>query len=272
MAYLHLLQADVSKVELLVDVFVRSDIRQCADDAKYFVFDDTLERVLLPLVFPVFNSICPSRHIASTHTHTHTHTRQIRDPYCFPYAASSLTPLSGCDRRGTPVLDSYPPSGIIPHERLAALCAPLCYLYTDVADIYYTFRAMYCRYWIHLSSLSSRPEGILSQCKLFERLVQTYNPDVIYHCVSLGVKPLDIAFPWLYSAFSGYLEVDQLLHLWDRILAYDSLLLLPLLAASIFLWRGRAILACESAAEVRALFSAYSKLLVIPLLQYFVHA
>lgn len=34
---------------------------------------------------------------------------------------------------------------------------------------------------------------------------------------------LRIAFKWMMRAFSGYLASNQLLALWDRILAYDSL-------------------------------------------------
>ncbi len=38
---------------------------------------------------------------------------------------------------------------------------------------------------------------------------------------------LKIAFKWLVRAFSGYLASDQVLLLWDRVLAYNSLLILP---------------------------------------------
>lgn len=38
---------------------------------------------------------------------------------------------------------------------------------------------------------------------------------------------LKIAFKWLVRAFSGYLSSDQVLLLWDRILAYNSLEILP---------------------------------------------
>jgi len=34
---------------------------------------------------------------------------------------------------------------------------------------------------------------------------------------------LRVAFKWMVRAFSGYLSTDQLLLLWDRVLAYDSL-------------------------------------------------
>eukprot|EP01063_Lacrimia_lanifica_P001943 TRINITY_DN11004_c0_g1_i1.p1 TRINITY_DN11004_c0_g1~~TRINITY_DN11004_c0_g1_i1.p1 ORF type:complete len:568 (+),score=238.93 TRINITY_DN11004_c0_g1_i1:163-1866(+) len=244
-AYLHLLQHDVLKVELLVDDVIRMDLRECSNDDKYFVFDDTLEKVLLPLV---------------------------HDAYCRPYMEAAMAPFAGLDSKGTDVLNAYPPSGIIPFEGLAALCAPLCFLYTDIVDVFFTFRAMFCKYWVNLQTISTKPESILTLSKLFERVVRAYNPDVVYHCISHNLRPLEVAFPWLFSAFSGYLEVEQVLHLWDRVLAYDSLHILPILAAAIFLWRGRSILQCESAQEIRSLFTDFSKIQVIPLLQFFLFA
>ena len=38
---------------------------------------------------------------------------------------------------------------------------------------------------------------------------------------------LKIAFKWLMRAFSGFLASDQVLLLWDRILSFDSLEILP---------------------------------------------
>eukprot|EP01059_Diplonema_ambulator_P002537 TRINITY_DN12161_c0_g1_i1.p1 TRINITY_DN12161_c0_g1~~TRINITY_DN12161_c0_g1_i1.p1 ORF type:complete len:540 (+),score=219.12 TRINITY_DN12161_c0_g1_i1:51-1670(+) len=243
-AYYQSLQQDVIKVELLLDDIVKWDIRECANDDKYFVFDEMMERVLLPL---------------------------LRDPYCKQFMDRAVEGIRGLDGGQQGILD-YPPSGIIPYQGLAALCAPLCFIFTDVSEVYFMFRAMFCRYWVKLQTLSSKPDSIITLSKLFEKLVQVYNPDVVYHCISLNLRPLELAFPWMFTAFSGYLEVDQVLYLWDRIIAYDTLQLLPLAAASIFLWRGRAILQCETAQEVRDLFTDFSKLQIIPLLQYFLFA
>ena len=53
-------------------------------------------------------------------------------------------------------------------------------------------------------------------------------------------------------AFSGYLASNQLLALWDRILAFDSLEILPVLAVSIFVFREENVLTVsnETAIEV----------------------
>ena len=48
-----------------------------------------------------------------------------------------------------------------------------------------------------------------------------------YKTIICAFIRLKIAFKWLVRAFSGYLSSDQVLLLWDRILAYNSLLILP---------------------------------------------
>ena len=42
-----------------------------------------------------------------------------------------------------------------------------------------------------------------------------------------SIGRLRIAFKWLIRAFSGYLSSEQVLMLWDRIIAYNSLEILP---------------------------------------------
>ena len=125
------------------------------------------------------------------------------------------------------------------------------------------------RYWSRLQSLSSEPQSIISLCKLFEVLVQSRNPHVVYHTLSIGLQPLTIVFPWIFTAFAGTLAVDQTLVLWDRIIAFDRLELLSVLAAAIFIWRSKAILACDNGDDLVHLFSDNSKILVIPFLQHF---
>jgi hypothetical protein len=86
-------------------------------------------------------------------------------------------------------------------------------------------------------------------------LVQSQAPSVFVHMMRLGVHPLKIAFPWLMFGFSGTLDVCevtqrisfgcrftwqmllQVLQLWDRVIAYDSLVPIPVLAAAIFVFR-----------------------------------
>lgn len=73
---------------------------------------------------------------------------------------------------------------------------------------------------------------------------------------------LRIAFKWMMRAFSGYLASNQLLALWDRILAFDSLEILPVLAVSIFIFRQENVLtvSSETAIEVIDHFSPVCRL------------
>jgi len=70
-------------------------------------------------------------------------------------------------------------------------------------------------------------------------------------------------------AFSGYLASNQLLALWDRIVAFDSLEILPVLAVSIFLFRKGNVLTVTSETAIESIFSDISSIKVIPLLQQF---
>ena len=83
------------------------------------------------------------------------------------------------------------------------------------------------------------------------------------------VDPLRIAFNWIFYAFCGYLEIDQVLILWDRIIGYDTLEILPMLACSIFLFRSAALQEGYTEEGVHEVFEDASKLKVVPLLQQF---
>ena len=73
--------------------------------------------------------------------------------------------------------------------------------------------------------------------QLFEHLVHAMIPETVFHLLQLGCPPLHFAFHWIVNLFVEYLPVKEVLQLWDRILGFDSLELLPLLAASIFVFR-----------------------------------
>jgi hypothetical protein len=69
------------------------------------------------------------------------------------------------------------------------------------------------------------------------------------------------------QAFSGFLIPEQLLFLWDLILGFDSMLLLPLLAASIFSLRRENLHRILSHDSAETIFSDLSTIQVVPLLQ-----
>ncbi|KAK2960780.1 putative TBC1 domain family member 19 [Blattamonas nauphoetae] len=160
----------------------------------------------------------------------------------------------------------------LPFIGISMFAAPLEFVSTDPAQKYSIFRGLYTRYFRKLSHLASEPESLIHLCALFESLAQSFDISAYIHCLKLGVPPLKIAFRWIYYAFSGFLHPSQLLLLWDRMIGFDSLWILPILAAAIFAFRGASILICSNVEQLYGLFSSMTSIEVVPLLQFFLFA
>ncbi|XP_061664116.1 TBC1 domain family member 19 isoform X2 [Syngnathoides biaculeatus] len=244
------LKAGVLQHDLLVDNLIYKDVKLTAsNDDYYFVFEDFLYQVLL----------CFSRDAAVLEH--------------FKY--NSATPPKSYIRGKEGDEDCavfYPPNGVVPFHGFSMYVAPLCFLYNEPSKLYSVFREMYIRYFFRLHSVSSACSGIVSLCLLFERLLQTHLPQLFYHLRQIGAQPLRIAFKWMVRAFSGYLCTDQLLFLWDRILGYDTLELIAVLAAAIFAFRAENLMEVTSLASAEAVLADLSTLKVVPLIQLFLFA
>uniref|UniRef100_H0V214 TBC1 domain family member 19 n=1 Tax=Cavia porcellus TaxID=10141 RepID=H0V214_CAVPO len=248
--YYEQLKTNVIQHDLLVDSLIYKDVKLTAsNDDYYFVFEDYLYQVLL----------CFSR---DTSVLGH-------------FAYNSASPPKSYIR-GKLGLEEYavfyPPNGVIPFHGFSMYVAPLCFLYHEPYKLYQTFREMYVRFFFRLHSISSHPSGIVSLCLLFETLLQTYLPQLFYHLREIGAQPLRISFKWMVRAFSGYLATDQLLLLWDRILGYNSLEILAVLAAAVFAFRAVNLMEVTSLAAAEAVLADLSTLKVMPLLQIFLFA
>nr|XP_057922415.1 TBC1 domain family member 19 [Doryrhamphus excisus] len=244
------LKAGVIQHDLLVDSLIYKDVKLTAsNDDYYFVFEDFLYQVLL----------CFSRDAAVLEH--------------FKYN-SATPPKSSVQGKEDDVQRDvfYPPNGVIPFHGFSMYVAPLCFLYNEPSKLYSVFREMYTRYFFRLHSISSASSGIVSLCLLFERLLQAHLPQLFYHLRQMGAQPLRIAFKWLVRAFSGYLCTDQLLFLWDRILGYDSLEPVAVLAAAVFAFRAENLMEVTSLASAEAVLADLSTLRVMPLLQIFLFA
>lgn len=57
--------------------------------------------------------------------------------------------------------------------------------------------------------IGSDSDCILSLCKQFENLLQERDPQLFYHLLQLKLQPLSVAFNWIFHAFVGYLNVEQ---------------------------------------------------------------
>ncbi|XP_071504232.1 TBC1 domain family member 19-like [Diadema antillarum] len=231
--------------DLLIDNLYYKDVKLTAtNDDQYFVFEDFLYQVLL---------------IFSRDTSVLKH-----------FGRSSATPAKSYIR-GMLGVDEfavvYPPNGVIPFHGFAMLVAPLCFVYGQPTELYFVFREMYMRHLFRLHTISSHPQGILSLCILFESLLQTLQPHLFFHLRQINAHPLKIAFKWMMRAYSGYLASDQLLLLWDRILGYDSIELLAVLAVAIFAFRRTNLLEANTQPSVEAILTDLTTLQVTPLLQ-----
>lgn len=139
---------------------------------------------------------------------------------------------------------NYPPNGFLPFEGfsmlgktpntienelnsmnncISILVAPICYVYSDPIHLYFIFRKLFMTYFYKLTIISCDPQSILGLCVLFENFLQCKDPKVFNHLRKLDVQPLSIVFKWLVRCYSGFLASSQVLELWDRILAFNSL-------------------------------------------------
>lgn len=237
-AEFELLMQEVDRVELLIDDLVHLDVQSTALDANFFPFEDILDACLMAFT---------------------------RD--------ASIVAACKINRSPEPIpKDSpFPPCGVVPFRGLVFYAAPLCYLYRHDEEhkLYGFFRALYCKYFCRLHHISSDSRDIIALAKTFEDLLMAHDPALFFHMCQIEVDPLRIAFNWIFYGFCGYLEIDQVLSLWDRIIGYDSLEVLPVLAVSIFLFRSSALLEAENEDAVHEVFEDASRLKVVPLLQHF---
>nr|XP_006814716.1 PREDICTED: LOW QUALITY PROTEIN: TBC1 domain family member 19-like [Saccoglossus kowalevskii] len=243
--YYEQLKSYVFQHDLLVDSLIYKDIKLTAtNDDNYFVFEDYLYQALL---------------VFSRDTHVLKH-----------FANSSATPAKSYIRGKLGMEEYavvYPPNGVIPFHGFSMFVSPLCYVYHDPVRLYFIFRELYMRYFFRLHNISSHPQGIVALSILFESLLQTHQPQLFYHLREIGAQPLRIAFKWIMRAFSGFLASDQLLLLWDRILAYNSLEILPVLAMAIFAFRRVNLMEVTTFSAADAVMADLTGLKLVPLLQ-----
>jgi len=93
------------------------------------------------------------------------------------------------------------------------------------------------------------------------------HPKLFLHLVNIGLQPLQVALPWLQFGFVTLLGMDQILHLWDRVIGYMDATILAVLATAVFLSRAEPLLTCFTAADAGAMLVEGSRLRVVPLLQ-----
>jgi len=113
---------------------------------------------------------------------------------------------------------NVPSSGVHPFKRLVNFAAPLSFVYQDEEHLYYTFRSLYASFFCRLNVIDSREGFLIHLCKTFEDLLLSNSPSLYAHLLSIKVHPLQVAFTWIHFAFSTFLDIEQVLLLWDRII------------------------------------------------------
>ncbi|KAH8877096.1 TBC1 domain family member 19 [Schistosoma japonicum] len=239
--YYNQLKSFVAENEYMTDELICKEVQLTAsNDDMHFVFCDYTYQILLPFT---------------------------RDQAILSHFKSMLASPPRVTNKNSTESYVYPPSGVIPFHGFSMYMLPLCYLYDDPVPLYITFRQFYVRYFYKLHTISDENSGILCLCLLFEQLLQIREPEIFFHLKSFGAQPVRFAFKWLMRAFSGFLAPDQVLLLWDRILGFDSLEILAVLAVAIFAYRRTNLLQVKTNADVEAVLADLTPLRVIGLLQ-----
>nr|CAI5835055.1 unnamed protein product [Callosobruchus analis] len=131
----------------------------------------------------------------------------------------------------------FPPSGVIPFHGFTMYAAPFCYLFENPIELYFVFRTFYLRYWHRLHRVCANSQGIVSLCLLFERLLQCFEP------------------------FCGIISRNT------ESTPYDSLEIIPLLAAAIVVFRKDNLMKVSTLQNMEAVLADLSSISVIPLIQ-----
>lgn len=233
-------------LDLLTDELFLHDVQNVTDDPRFFVFEEELKETVL----------CFARD------------EWVRENSMYEVHK----PLLGMNNGGAtgqsnPIGIASPPSAVQPFLGFAIYFAPLCYVCRDRVSIYSVLRQMWAKLWCKLNVLSGDEGTLLHVCATFESLLMTLHPRLFLHCLKIGIQPLQIALPWMQLGFVGLLEVDQVLHLWDRIMGYQDTLLLAVMAVSIFMLRAEAIMCSNVSSDVCIMLMEGSRLRVVPLLQ-----
>ncbi|ORX54272.1 hypothetical protein BCR36DRAFT_283197 [Piromyces finnis] len=228
--YCSSLKNDIIKYELLVDNVIQTDVKQIQNDDSYFIFEDILSKVMY---------------------------YWARDRWLIPkiYQNNDVNDWDNTEGWFEPFIDNkrkiYPPNGIIPFWGISSYAIPFCYLYDNPDNVYMLFREFYSKYCSKLHTINN-PKGLIYLCQVFEHTFKQLDSVLYFHIqYIIGKSPLEIVFPWIVYSFVGMLDIEQILLLWDRIIGFDSLELIPIAATCIFLYKKESLLQISNVNELK---------------------
>lgn len=97
------------------------------------------------------------------------------------------------------------------------------------------FKVVFNKIYVPMFDFEENCQGnLIVLCQIFESLFLTEMNDLFFHLRMIGLNPLDFASQWISTLFVGYLRTQEVLYLIDRVLGFESLIVLPLTALGIF--------------------------------------
>ncbi|EGF83808.1 hypothetical protein BATDEDRAFT_21298 [Batrachochytrium dendrobatidis JAM81] len=243
--------------DLLVDKLIQLDSKHSANDNSYFVFEDMVCQILLLWTRDEWLSTAIATNTAASQNRVFKSVDSLQNDYKLEQSAHSMPKIFDCihesciaAKRKFQNVD-YPQNGIYPISGISLYAMPICFVYADPGHAYLTFRELYARYFSRLHCISSKPETLLHLCLTFEVLMKQADAVVFYHLSSsLQLSPLNLVFKWILYGFVGILDCEQVLLLWDRVIAFDSLELIPLTAVALVYHRRKQIMEAQTADQV----------------------
>ncbi|RKP18225.1 hypothetical protein ROZALSC1DRAFT_23441, partial [Rozella allomycis CSF55] len=192
------LTKNLATYELTADKMIRIQSRSISEDDGYFVFEDLCNFVML--IFSRDDSI-----------------------------ASSYLNYFKVNAQDSKENLMYPPSGLPLFDNLCRLVAPLCFINDSVENIYAMFKALFVKYFCNLQTMTFSSNHIYTLLQKIETKLMTLHPDFVNNLTrSIKISIFGKLHSMISVGFAGYLEVHNVLILWDLMIANDSIEILAL--------------------------------------------
>ncbi|KRW99221.1 Rab-GTPase-TBC domain [Pseudocohnilembus persalinus] len=212
---------EYDKNNSIFDIILISDGHEASFDDKYFVFQNNFEKIL-----KVF----------------------IRDKEVYKNARihpQNFDKLSNADQSKVPQCGFFFP------KLFTKYIQPFGYTSMKLDVIYTLFKQFYCRYFCYLLSLSSIKDSLLYLVMLFEDLFQSTDQRLLNHLSQIeNFDVIQVGINWIQYCFIGYMAVEEIFLIFDRIIGYKGLDILAVLAVAIFRHKSDSLFKCTSMKEV----------------------
>lgn len=78
---------------------------------------------------------------------------------------------------------------VMDYIKFLFVAAPLCYIFNDPVQLYFSMKSLYLRFWFRLHEMNSHEQGMLSLCILFQELLEYHEPQLYFHFLSINIQP-----------------------------------------------------------------------------------